>query len=154
MRTLAVLALLVAFSSIASASIEEVADAAVPANPELPPGAPPFVPPQMPGAQMLFDCPEGPGYLRVTLIDIWANKHYKQVFTGSRGDCQAQAALLRKTRSVIGAPSVVAVCSAQATYLVRWVAYPNGGFLNTPQTYYSKRDECLKDAAELNAKPQ
>lgn len=113
---------------------------------------PPACPVPQVTAQYLFDCLEGPGYLRVTSVNVYNQKASRTVFLGSRKACQAQVVELKKTRSQVTKPSVAAVCTPKATYMVRWNLTQFGEFVSLPQVYYADTAECLKDAAELNAR--
>lgn len=105
-------------------------------------------------AHALFDCPAGPGYLRITVV--WPNgeRDSRTVFTGSRKDCLAQAASLRRTRSLLGAPMLAAVCSGKPYYQHRWQLSPYQQIVTLPNVYYETKDECLADAAQINSSPR
>ena len=118
------------------------------ADPELPLPPVPFVP----GAQMVFDCLDGPGYLRITAVNDVGQHQSKTVFLGSRQECLAQAAVLRKTRRRIERPSILAVCGPNPTYMVRWAVYPSAAMVSLSQVYYESHEECLQDALDLNSR--
>lgn len=120
------------------------------------PGNPPdLVPPQPvgPTATVTFDCVDGPGYLRITVIDAWGGHQSRIPFLGSRKACLAQAKVLRETRSRITHPSLIAVCGPKPTYQLRWQVDQFGGVTALPHTYYANSAECLTDAEALNRAP-
>lgn len=132
----------------AGASVAQTTPPPIPGGGPFPggPGFPPVV------TQMVFDCPSGPGYLRMTWIGPNGHKGYRTPFIGSREECLEQAKVLREHRSTIAKPSIVAACTAEATYMVRFSINQYGQVVNLPHLYYEDKAECVKDATELNTK--
>ncbi len=101
-------------------------------------------------AHVVYDCPEGPGWMRIVTVNVYGEKLSRNVFTGSRKDCLAQATGLRRTRGVIYSPTLIAVCSAAPHYMVRWQINEWGQLVPLPHEYYKEKQECLADAAATN----
>ena len=101
------------------------------------------------GTHVLYDCVDGPGYMRITAVNPYGQKNYKQIFTGSRQDCLAQAQPLRAHRALITVPQIIAVCTAYK-YMMRWQIDPYANLVSLPQQYFSDRQECLGEATRLN----
>lgn len=115
--------------------------------------------------RVFFDCTEGNGNLVVRAYDVFGNQETQTIYVGAgKGECEAQAAPLRKNRSVASVPSAIAVCAAGSNLLLRWIAYPalSTAWMGYPITQqrkllvpagrlpYSTRAKCLAYAAELN----
>lgn len=105
-------------------------------------------------ARALFDCAEGPGWMKITVVDNWGNVTARTVFTGSREDCKAQATDLRAARSYIYEPVLFGVCgpklaTSDGAYMVRYQVDGYGQLFSIPNQYYGDRAECLSDAQFL-----
>ena len=106
-----------------------------------------------PVAHLVYDCAPGPGYLRITSVNVYGDKHSKQIYIGSRDTCIAQAKVLRATRSQIATTKIVATCSATQNTLQRWMYDQYGRPTSLPYQQYPKMEECLADALAENNVP-
>lgn len=106
-----------------------------------------------PVAHVLYDCPQGPGWMRVTAINVYGQKTFKQVYTGSRDNCRAQAEGLFAKRSQLAVPKIIAVCSATQNTLMRWMITELAQSTALPQEPMPTMEECLAAAKALNELP-
>ena len=119
----------------------------------LPPELPPGHGVCGPITHVLYDCAEGPGYLRITTVNVYGQKVHKTVFIGSRDLCVANTKGLKTTRHLIGTPKLIAVCTETQSTLLRWLVNQYGQMKALPQLQYPKLDECWAEAHALNAVP-
>src|SRR6476619_7285953 len=109
-------------TSIPAFADENPAVPGPPAYPTAPnpgaPGNPPMVPSgRSPlAAQMIYSCPPGPGYLRMTLVNMLGLRFIRQDYLLNPGECRKQLEMLRKLRPVITHHSIVAYCTTHEAY--------------------------------------
>lgn len=126
------------------------------------------LPPIQPAAaHVLIDCPPGPGWLRLTVVDPWGRFARTSVETISEADCRAQAEVLRPALGTVLGTQVFGVCTIcvqpdlnplpkdwscakdGGTYMHRWQVDMWGGFHALPTEEYGNRPQCLQDAKDL-----
>ncbi len=120
----------------------------------------PATPPYPPGygvcgpiTQVIYDCPTGPGYLRIAFINVDGRRVVKTPYVGSRELCLAQAAELRKTRHQIYVPRFVATCGTIQNTQTRWLVNQFGQVTSQGSLQFPSFEECLADAKALNSTP-
>ncbi len=106
-----------------------------------------------PVAHLLFDCPTGPGYMRIIAANVYGERNTKQIYIGSREACLAQAVELRAKRSQLATSKIVATCSVTQNTLQRWLYNELAQPVALPYQQYPAMAECLADAKGLNDLP-
>ncbi len=100
--------------------------------------------PVFPTTRITYDCVPGPGYLRYTIVDDYGTHLSRNFYVGTDKEyCKAQVALLRKTRSVVMRPSVIALCSAKPVYQAKFQLDGYENVQSLPYQYLEDPKECL-----------
>ncbi len=94
---------------------------------------------------LIFDCPSGPGWMRVRWVNAAGKGHYRDVYTGSKKACNDQKATLLKLRTSVSKPSLFAICTAYK-WQARFQLDGFGNYTNLPAQSYDSVEECLADA--------
>ena len=117
----------------------------------------PFSPPGYgvcgPLAQVLYDCPVGPGYMRIAVTNVYGQRKVMSPYIGERDLCVAQAAELKKTRHQLYVPRFVAVCSTTQNTQIRWLVNQFGVVTSQGNLQFPTYEECVADAKVLNSQP-
>ena len=106
-----------------------------------------------PLAQVLYDCPVGPGYMRIAVTNVYGQRKVMSPYIGSRELCVAQAMALKQTRHQLYAPRFVAVCSTTQNTQVRWLVNQFGVVTSQGNLQFPTYEECVADATVLNSQP-
>ena len=91
--------------------------------------------------------------MRLTAVNVYGQKNIKQIYTGSRENCQGQAAILFAKRSQLAAPKIIATCSATQNTLVRYLINELAQSTALPHEQMPTMEECLAAAKATNELP-